>query len=442
MSIDSFNMLDSKAESILVPFLGAIQASLSVLLTISAGVIAAQLGLLDDASSKKISTFCVRMALPALLITNVGSQLDLETGIRYVPIVIWAIFYTTVSIAIGFLLTKVFGMPDWVIPAIAFNNTTSLPLLLVQSLDATGILSSIDDSSGVVSKAKSYFLVNAMIGNSLTFALGPKLLNGQEEEAPDKSGDDNEDDETDGENDIESQEQDAVERNEQTSLLPKPLAAKGTRARYFAYGKGSKFWSSLSPTTRSILDFLYSFINAPVIGALLGALVGLVPALHRLFFNEPEEGGYLNAWLTSAIKNVGELFAVLQVIVVGVKLSRAILQYKNGNDSKDSRVPPVPFMVVTFIRFILWPIISIGIIYLLASRTNLVTQDALLWFCLMLMPTGPPAMKLSALADCEGSEDSEKMLIAKFLTMSYMISPLICFTVVGALKASESLAGR
>ncbi|KDN67504.1 putative membrane transporter [Colletotrichum sublineola] len=454
-------MSDSTTESILVPFLGAFQASLSVLLTISAGVIAAQLGLLDNASSKKISTFCVRMALPALLITNVGSQLDFETasswpsltsishlsdpffqGIRYVPIVVWAIFYTTVSIGIGFLLTKVFGMPDWVIPAIAFNNTTSLPLLLVQSLDATGILSSIDDSSGVVSKAKSYFLVNAMIGNSLTFALGPKLLNGQEEEAPDKSGGDNEDSQTEGEDDIESQEQDAVERNEQTSLLPKPVAAKGTRVGYFAYGKGSKFWSSLSTTTRSILDFLYSFINAPVIGALLGALVGLVPALHRLFFNEPEEGGYLNAWLTSAIKNIGELFAVLQVIVVGVKLSKAILQYKNGDDSKESRVPPVPFLVVTFVRFILWPIISIGIIYVLASRTNLVTQDALLWFCLMLMPTGPPAMKLSALADCEGSEDSEKMLIAKFLTMSYIISPLICFAVVGALKASEAVAGK
>lgn len=72
-------MSGNTAESVLVPFLGAFQASLSVLLTITAGVIAAQYDLLDDRSSKKISTFCVRMALPALLITNVGSQLDLET---------------------------------------------------------------------------------------------------------------------------------------------------------------------------------------------------------------------------------------------------------------------------------------------------------------------------------------------------------------------------
>ncbi|KAL0939765.1 transporter C5D6.04 [Colletotrichum truncatum] len=306
-------------------------------------------------------------------------------------------------------------MPDWVTPAIAFNNTTSLPLLLVQSLDATGILSSIDDSSGVVAKAKSYFLVNAMIGNSLTFALGPKLLNGQEEEAPDNEDDDYE---SEDEDDVESQEQDAIERNERTSLLPRSVAAKRTRAQHRTLRKGRRYWSSLSPRSQSILDFLYSFINAPVIGALLGALVGLVPALHRLFFNEPEEGGYFNAWLTSAIKNVGDLFAVLQVIVVGVKLSKALLEFKNGSESKESKIPMVPFLAVTAVRFVLWPIISIGIIYVLASKTTVLSNDALLWFCMMLMPTGPPAMKLSALADCEGSDESQKMLIAKFLTVS------------------------
>jgi len=67
-------------------FLGALQASLSVLLVISYGVVAAQFDLLKGSSTKQISTLCVRMFLPALLITNVGSQLHADTGIRYVPI--------------------------------------------------------------------------------------------------------------------------------------------------------------------------------------------------------------------------------------------------------------------------------------------------------------------------------------------------------------------
>lgn len=67
-------------------FLGALQASLSVLLVIFYGVVAAQLDLLKPSSTKQINTLCVRMFLPALLITNVGSQLHADTGIRYVPI--------------------------------------------------------------------------------------------------------------------------------------------------------------------------------------------------------------------------------------------------------------------------------------------------------------------------------------------------------------------
>jgi len=70
-------------------------------------------------------------------------------------------------------------------------------------------------------------------------------------------------------------------------------------------------------------------------------------------------------------------------------------------------------------------------------------------------------MKLTALADVSGAGDEEKMSIAKFLTVSedsstfllllleadfflnqisYAISPLICFSVVGALKASQAIA--
>ena len=49
-------------------FLGALQASLSVLLTIAYGVLAAQFRLLAELSSKHISALCVNILLPALLI--------------------------------------------------------------------------------------------------------------------------------------------------------------------------------------------------------------------------------------------------------------------------------------------------------------------------------------------------------------------------------------
>ena len=69
------------------------------------------------------------------------------------------------------------------------------------------------------------------------------------------------------------------------------------------------------------------------------------------------------------------------------------------------------------------------------SNTNLLGDDPVLWFVLMLLPTGPPATKLTAMADVSGADEEDKMAIAKFLAASYAISPLICFAVVGSLKA-------
>jgi hypothetical protein len=74
------------SNSLLSSFLGALQASLSVLLVISYGVIASQYGWLDKASSKKISTFCVKLCLPFLLITKVGKELSQENVLQYAAI--------------------------------------------------------------------------------------------------------------------------------------------------------------------------------------------------------------------------------------------------------------------------------------------------------------------------------------------------------------------
>ena len=62
--------------------------------------------------------------------------------------------------------------------------------------------------------------------------------------------------------------------------------------------------------------------------------------------------------------------------------------------------------------------ISISIIYALATKTGALDADPMLWFAMMLMPTGPPAMILVALSDVNGSPEMEKMAIAKFLTVS------------------------
>jgi len=141
--------------------------------------------------------------LPALLITSVGSELHASTALHYVPvlsknpapfaelsltILVWALVYTLLSMELGWVFKRAFKFPAWAVPAICFNNTTALPLLLIQSFESSGILADLamnghDTSSAIASRAKSYFLVSSMIGNSLAFALGPRLLD--DEHAPD-----------------------------------------------------------------------------------------------------------------------------------------------------------------------------------------------------------------------------------------------------------------
>ena len=105
--------------------------------------------------------------------------------------------------------------------AISFNNTTSLPLSLAQSLEATGILERLvvrdETVSKVIERARLYFLVCTIVGNCLTFAIGPRLPN--IEHAPSKLEDDNIDTgyhQEDGQH----ENADHDNANEQTSLLP------------------------------------------------------------------------------------------------------------------------------------------------------------------------------------------------------------------------------
>lgn len=72
--------------AIVTSFVGALQASLSVVLVIFYGVVAAQYNLLDNESAKKVSHLSVKLFLPFLLITNVGRELSLSNGYNYVPI--------------------------------------------------------------------------------------------------------------------------------------------------------------------------------------------------------------------------------------------------------------------------------------------------------------------------------------------------------------------
>lgn len=166
--------------------------------------------------------------------------------------------------------------------------------------------------------------MNAMIADSLTFGLGHKLLGGpSNEDAPDKkdeSTDDRRSEETvtddhDGE-DFEEQ----ARATEETSLLPNKAVRFDVTVQRKVSQFGKRIWVKLPSFLQIVLAEAWGFVSPPLVGATLGVIVGLVPVFQTAFFSDTYEGGYLNAWFTKSIENIGELFTALQVVVVGVKL--------------------------------------------------------------------------------------------------------------------------
>ncbi|KAF5353700.1 hypothetical protein D9758_008674 [Tetrapyrgos nigripes] len=472
--------------SLVTSFLGALQASLVVLLTILIGCLCHYYKLLSPSSSNDLSKLCAHVFMPALLVTNIGKELEISTFLRYLPIILWGLIYPIVSIgmAVGlrnlsarftsksnettdtqrhrfkpnwlrrvtFGVNTTFIMPQWMVPAMALNNSTSLPLVLIQSLQSTGVLDHLmgkdETRSEVLGRAKSYLLVNAMVTNTLAFTLGPSLMGQGKKEKGKGSRASGDGDDSGTRNELENDNgnvinEDEMERGPVSERDEDTAAAPDERAPLFRSSSSSPSRPFSRKTSYShIPSMLSSLLHSPVfLSSLLGIVLGLIPPLHTAFFSPsyPLGNSYFSGWLTTSLSNVGDLFASLQLVVVGSKLAMGISRMRRGEES--GSVPLPAALCVFGVRFVLWPVISISIIYTLAKHTSLLSDDPVLWFCLMIIPTGPPAAKLSTIADIGESGDMEKLAIAKVLTASYVVSPIIVFAVVASLNATERLMG-
>lgn len=254
--------------------------------------------------------------------------------------VVWALVYLLLSLGLVYPISYLLRLPPWVTPACVFNNTTSLPLLLLQSLQSAGSLRPLaaaaagpdaDDDKATeegLQRAQSYFLVFAVTTKTISYAVGPRLLRDTDDSSTTSSQPTTTDDEEDEPNDD-------GQPTERTSLLP------------LAHAKRPRWLRRL----RSHLPS--AAIDATVMCTLLGVLLGLVPALHRAFFASSDDGGSFNAWLTTSISNMGRLFPSLQVILVGGKLGVSFERMARHMSS--GRVPARAVLVVVLIRLVLWP---------------------------------------------------------------------------------------
>lgn len=70
------------------PFLGALQACVSVLLTMCYGVAARRLHLLHETTINDMLGLGMKLLLPALVVVHLSEQLHLCTAVNYIPVML------------------------------------------------------------------------------------------------------------------------------------------------------------------------------------------------------------------------------------------------------------------------------------------------------------------------------------------------------------------
>ena len=225
-----------------------------------------------------------------------------------------------------------------------------------------------------------------MIGNCLSLAVGGNLMSAYEEDAPSEDehnkntpSPENERDAHSGEDNGSLREQSSgygrnnteeagrpasgpdspslEEATEETSLLPTSVSRQAkelqTKQQHYAY----IISSALPSPVLSALSFISKVLNGSFYGMLLGLFIGLVPPLQRACFADQAHGGFLQAWLMNSIKKVGDLFSTLQILTVGVKLSKTVIAAKEGKGEEEAgHVPWGTFLFVEGVRNVLWPL--------------------------------------------------------------------------------------
>jgi len=416
------------ASEMLETFSGALQGTISVLLTLLAGYATAYYGYCNRGTVKQISKMCTSLFLPCLIIEQMGPELTAKQLSSEWIIPVWGFASTAIGHAIGWLGHRTLKLPHWVIVACGRPNSNALPILLLQSLQQTGVLDLLakdgESLSQTVSRSKSLLLLNAIIQQTLTFQFAPSVL-ALDSQSKGQHNPENPNTLHPGPGRLLPVVQDPervglLAEQDGTSYGSNQQHDEPIRALHEIEDVIDYHWPPVVAPLEKPIKKVFSYMSPPLIGALLALVIGLTPALHHVFY---DKNGALYTSITQSIENLGELFVVLQTFIVGAEL--ALVPHAKPNK--------VATTYILLIRFIVMPAISLLFVWASAGR-GIYVDDPLVWFLLVIIPSGPSAMLLISVAELV---DLNQGIIAGYLLISYLFSPVMAVVCSAALQVVE-----
>ncbi|KAK3126814.1 hypothetical protein QOZ80_7AG0563230 [Eleusine coracana subsp. coracana] len=181
---------------------------------------------------------------------------------------------------------------------------------------------------------------------------------------------------------------------EQVQLIP--LLAESTNHRQSAVSS----WEKLKRNAHQIIEELTA---PPTLGAVLGLVIGVVPWLRSVFvgITAPLRPVY------DSLKLLGDGTIPCLMLILGGNLTKGV---------RKSKVPPSVVAAIIFVRYVVLPLIGVGIVRA-ARDWGFLPPDPLYLYTLMMHFAVPPAMSIGTMAQLYdvGQEECSVILLWTYL---------------------------
>lgn len=317
-------------------------------MTIGVGYLSARAGFLNGKAQKGLQKLTINVLTPALLFANVGASIDLEKLIALWAIPTFYIAYIVIGFTIAVITGKIFKF-DWssckfVVAGVIFQNTTSLPIALIQSIASTRAITLLmkeDDSPDLArSRGISFILIASLLSNLLRYSVGTWLLEDRKQKR-DEPSDDEEDE----------------------SMDTMPLLRSSPRRR------------NITRIAVSGWHRAREIFNPPLLAAVVALLVGIIPTLKHIFFSEQ---GAMYSSLTATIRQLGQACIPMVMITLGAEL------YTLPRNTSASTKEMVTAIII--LKMLAMPLLGGAAVL---SLRQWVTDDPMLLFVLILLAASP-----------------------------------------------------
>lgn len=242
----------------------------------------------------------------------------------------------------------------------------TLPLLLLDSLKWSGAFKDLFENEKEVDeairRARAYYLINALVQSLIKFSVAPSLMGDSTSQVT------------------------AVDYQQTRSQLYEETDFEGEETSLLTESTKSYGNLTISTWKRKLLDKL----NPPLLGSSAAFVLGIIPFFHSLFFGK---GQVFTNTITQSLSKVGDLYAPVQVFILGAQLSRAHQKPPTNGVSKAALVYLLLF------RLMIIPIIFICTITALRRwNPDLFRKDPMLDYVLMMAAVGPPTTNVAAVS--------------------------------------------